>query len=266
MMLEPIENQDLVERVYLRLRRAIHGGTLPPGARLVERQLADRLGVSRAPVRDALLMLEQDGLVASAGRRGKIVATLSAEDAWEVYTLRATLEAMAFRLAAERATPGAIAELESIVAQMLGKQDQGDVESLATLDMRFHEAVCRASGHGRLLWAWTAMSRQVQLLLHVDTHVAAAQYQDVLGLPARHESLLGSIRSRNGDEAERQAREHIDAVAERVIAVLRDTNVRPAGGAEGDGVPDQAGQLAASSPILESEQPMSRTRPSRSPL
>ena len=220
-MLEPIENPDLVDRVYLRLRRAIHDGTLPPGERLVERQLADRLGVSRAPVRDALHLLEQDGLVASTGKRGKMVATLSAQDAWEVYSLRSELEAMALRLAAARATPEAISQLESIVAEMRDRLAQGDTHMLATLDMRFHEAACRASGHGRLLWAWTAMSRQIQLLLHVDTRVAEAQYEDVQGLPARHEKLLAAIRSGDGDQAESLARAHIDAVAERVMAVLR---------------------------------------------
>ena len=219
-MLEPIENPDLVDRVYARLRLAIHDGTLPPGERLVERQLADRLGVSRAPVRDALHMLEQDGLVASTGRRGKTVATLSAQDSWEVYSLRAALEAMALRLATARATPEAIAELETIVAEMHIACEQGDLPMLATLDLRFHEAACRASGHGRLLWAWTAMSRQIQLLLHVDTRVAEAQYDDVRGIASRHEKLLAAIRSGDGDAAEALARAHIDAVAERVTAVL----------------------------------------------
>lgn len=220
-MLEPMETPDLVDRVYLRLRSAIHEGILSPGERLVERQLADRLGVSRAPVRDALHLLEQDGLVASTGRRGLMVATLSAQDAWEVYSLRAELEAMALRLATVRATPEAIAELETIVAEMHERCEEGDAHMLATLDMRFHEAACRASGHSRLLWAWTAMSRQIQLLLHVDTRVAEAQYQDVSGLPARHERLLEAIRNGDADAAESLARAHIDAVAERVIAVLR---------------------------------------------
>lgn len=220
-MLEQIETSDLVDRVYLRLRRAIHEGTLAPGQRLVERQLGELLGVSRAPVRDALLRLEQDGLVASAGRRGKMVATLSARDAWEVYTLRATLEAMAFRLAAQSATPAAIAELESLIAEMKARNDEGDADAIATLDMRFHEAACRASGHSRLLSEWTAMSRQIHLLLHVDTHVAEAHYQDMQGQPSRHEALLDAIRCGDGDAAASQARAHIDAVAERVIAVLR---------------------------------------------
>lgn len=219
-MLEPIVNQDLVDRVYLRLRHAIHEGALPPGSRLVERQLGDQLGVSRAPVRDALLRLEQDGLVMSAGRRGKIVATLSAQDAWEVYSLRAALEAMACRLAAARATPDALAELDGIVAEMRSKVDRHDAYTLATLDMRFHEGICRASGHGRLLWAWTAMSRQVQLLLHVDTHVAEVEYQDIAGLPDRHAKLIAAIRSGDPDLAETTVRSHIDTVAERVIGAL----------------------------------------------
>ena len=221
-MLEPIENPDLVDRVYVSLRRAIHEGTLPPGARLVERQLGDQLDVSRAPVRDALRMLERDGLVVSAGRRGKIVATLSAQDAWEVYTLRATLEAMAFRLAAQRATSDTIAELETTVGEMRRKVEEGDVATLAALDLRFHEAVCRASGHARLLAMWTAMSRQIQVLLHVDTRVGEVKYQDIPEQPLRHQRLVDAIRSGDGDAAEALARGHIEAVSERVIARLRD--------------------------------------------
>jgi DNA-binding GntR family transcriptional regulator len=221
-MLEPIDHHDLVDRVYVRLRRAIHEGALAPGTRLVERRLGDQLRVSRAPIRDALLMLEQDGLVASAGRRGKIVATLSAQDAWEVYSLRASLEAMAFRLAAEHATGEAIAELESIVAEMRAKVEQVDASAIAALDLRFHEAVCRASGHSRLLSVWMAMSRQIQLLLHVDTHVSDVRYQDVAEQPLRHERLIETIRSGDADLAEAQARGHIEAVAQRVIGLLRE--------------------------------------------
>lgn len=233
-MLEPIETRDLVDQVYQRLRRAIREGALKPGERLVERQLGEQLGVSRAPVRDALHRLEQDGLVAAAGRRGKVVATLSAQDAWEVYSLRASLEAMAFRLAAERATPAAIAELEGIVAEMRARGEDGDADAIARLDMRFHEAACRASGHGRLMWAWTAMSRQIQLLLHVDTQVAAAQYQDVRGQASRHEALLDAVRAGDGDRAARLAGSHIDAVSERVIGVLAAAGSLSGSGSERD--------------------------------
>lgn len=220
-MLEPIQDRDLVDQVYQRLRRAIREGALRPGERLVERQLGERLGVSRAPVRDALLRLEQDGLVVPAGRRGKIVATLSGQDAWEVYTLRATLEAMAFGLAASRATPEAVAEMEEIVEEMRTRGAEGDADAIARLDMRFHEAACRASGHGRLLWAWTAMSRQIQLLLHVDTQVAAAaRYHDIGGQASRHEALLAAIKAGDAAQAGALAGSHIDTVAQRVIDAL----------------------------------------------
>ena len=104
-MLEPIERPGSVEDVTTRIRHAIFAGALAQGERLVEDDLAAKLGVSRAPIRDALKALERDGLVASAGRRGKVVTSLSSRDAWEVYSLRATLEAMAFRLVMEHPVP-----------------------------------------------------------------------------------------------------------------------------------------------------------------
>jgi DNA-binding GntR family transcriptional regulator len=127
---------------------------LAPGQRLVEDQLAIQLGVSRAPVRDALKALEHDGLVISAGRRGKVVTTLSAHDAWEVYSLRAALEAMGIRLAIARGEETLLAELEVILAEMRRAAADGDRAGASALDVRFHETICRSSGHERLVRAW----------------------------------------------------------------------------------------------------------------
>jgi DNA-binding GntR family transcriptional regulator len=216
-MLEPIQRADLFADVYGRLRNAILVGTLPPGERLVEEQLASRLGVSRAPVRDALRALEADGLVMAAGRRGKVVSTLSTRDAWEVYSLRSTLEAMGIRLAIGHRSESLLSELDGIVAEMRRASTEKDLAKLSALDVRFHEAVCRASDHDRLLDAWHGMSNQIRLL---SQQVVDTLYRDLTDVPERHARLVAAIRAGDADAAEREIRGHIDSVAQRVTATL----------------------------------------------
>lgn len=222
-MLEPINRPDLVEDVYHRIRHAIFAGTLAPGERLVEDLLANQLGVSRAPIRDALKMLERDGLVVSSGKRGKVVNLLTARDAWEVYSLRSTLEAMAITLAMRTGTPRFFDELNAIVDAMKPASRAADHETLSALDVQFHGAICRASGHERLLRAWESMSIQIRLL---SQQVIETIYADLLTIPERHAALVATMRA--GDErlAETAIRNHIDSVSDRVMRVLQDAQDR----------------------------------------
>jgi DNA-binding GntR family transcriptional regulator len=231
-LLEPIVRPDLVDDVYHRIRHAIFAGTLAPGERLVEDLLAAQLGVSRAPIRDALKQLERDGLIASAGKRGKVVSLLTARDAWEVYSLRSTLEAMAISLAIRSATPELFAELDGLVAEMAPASVAGDHERLSALDVQFHGAICRASGHDRLLRAWESMSIQIRLL---SQQVIETIYADLQTIPERHAAVVARMRA--GDEAQAEAaiRVHIDSVSERVMRVLQGAEDRLA--ASGDPAP-----------------------------
>lgn len=216
-MLEPIRRGDLFDDVYGRLRNAILIGVLAPGERLVEAQLATRLGVSRAPIRDALRTLELDGLVSPSGRRGKVVSTLSAHDAWEVYSFRASLEAMGIRLAIEKRSESLMTELEDLVADMRRTAAAGDLAKLSALDVRFHETICRASGHQRLFGAWKGMSNQIRLL---SQQVIDTLYRDLADIPDRHERLLAAIKSGDTAAAEQEVRTHIESVAKRVMQTL----------------------------------------------
>jgi DNA-binding GntR family transcriptional regulator len=217
-VLEPIDRPDLVDDVISRIRRAIFEGTLAPGERLVEDDLATKLGVSRAPVRDALKALERDGLVVSAGRRGKIVTSLSSHDAWEVYGLRATLEAMAFRLVMQDQDSRLIATLDAIVDEMRAASRLASHATLSALDVEFHERVCRAANHERLLRAWSEMSVQIRLL---SLEVIDTLHPDLVAVPDRHAMLVRAIESGDADAAERAVRAHIDSVAQRVIHALQ---------------------------------------------
>lgn len=215
--LGPVVFEPLVDRVHLSLRTAILDGSIPPGERLVERDLADRLHVSRAPVRDALRALRHEGLVKAHGRKGLCVNTLSARDAWEVYTIRAALESLAARLACERLTPEALRELRDIVAAMEQASRAHDVQELSSLDVRFHERMCRISGHRRLLATWSGMAAQIRLL---SGRVVQTLYADLSDVTARHRSLLAILESRDAARLSAEIEHHIHSVAQRVIGQL----------------------------------------------
>ena len=216
-MLEPIVDADLVERVRTRLRQAILEGTLPPGERLVEADLAAQLGVSRAPVRDALRMLEHDGLVTANGRRGRFVTVLSARDAWEVYTLREALEAMAVGIVARSCPPEVLDQAEGIIEEMHLASRRGDRADLSRLDVSFHRLICQTADHERLLRTWDSMSTLISLL---SRQVIGAQYDDLEAVPARHQLLVDVIRQGDVDAATAAIKGHIESVAQSVVARL----------------------------------------------
>lgn len=216
-MLEPIEDSDLVDRVRTRLSTAILDGALAPGDRLVETDLATQLGVSRAPVRDALRILEYDGLVTSQGRRGRFVTILSAQDAWEVYTLRESLEVMAFEIVVGRFPPEVLARAEGIIGEMRAAAGSGDKRSLSALDVRFHRLICLTSKHARLLATWESMSSQIGLL---SRQVVGTQYDQLSDIAERHQLLLDVVCSGDMDAATAAIRSHIRSVAQSVAARL----------------------------------------------
>jgi DNA-binding GntR family transcriptional regulator len=216
-MLEPIVDADLVERVRTRLRQAILEGALAPGDRLVEADLAAQLGVSRAPVRDALRMLEHDGLVTANGRRGRFVTVLSARDAWEVYTLREALEAMAVGIVATSCPPEVLEQAEGIVEEMHVASRRGDRATLSRLDVSFHRLICETADHERLLRTWDSMSTLISLL---SLQVIGAQYDDLEAVPARHRRLIDVIRAGDVEAATKAIKGHIESVAQSVVARL----------------------------------------------
>ena len=146
--------------VYDRLRAAIISGELQPGQRLVEARLGERLGLSRAPVRDAMRLLERDGLVQSLPRRGAVVVTLNRHDVREIYGLRAALECAAIRDVTINATPEFLAQLEVLIEAMQRESHASDVALLSGDDVAFHSAICKFPGNARLFSAWTGIHAQ----------------------------------------------------------------------------------------------------------
>src|SRR5207248_417818 len=171
------EHPSLQEMVYDHLKRAILSGEVQPGERLLETRLAQSLGVSRIPVREAIRKLERDGLLVVFPRRGIYASSLNARDVDDVYAVRAVLEGLAARLAAERRTDRQLAELEAILAEMGGQADRGDSAGLFNTGRRFHEVVLAASGNAKLVPLMELMRSQVERIRQLRMQVSTRTHE-----------------------------------------------------------------------------------------
>jgi DNA-binding GntR family transcriptional regulator len=195
LQLQPHQRQNLGENIADILREAIFNRAYRPGERLREERIARRFNVSRAPVREALAALEQEGLVRRTPNKGAIVPALSAKDAQEICSLRGALEVLAVGLAVHRATVEHLARLaESIAAQ----EKAESAEQVALLDLEFHEIIVRAADHARLLDSWLGLRSQIRLLL-VQRNLC--EPGNIPWTPRSHTRLLRALRDRDEGRA-----------------------------------------------------------------
>lgn len=192
----PARRRGLADEVADRVRDAIFGGAYPPGAQLREVELSEALGVSRGPVREALLKLEREGLVRSEWHRGAIVTTLSDVDVAELDSLRSALEQLAVRLVVAFASDADLAAIDEVVERMDRARDEHE---MVRCDIDFHDAVYAASGHRRLAEAWQAIRSQVHLFLLTRIGVNSEGY--LASIPAEHRRLASALRARDGEKA-----------------------------------------------------------------
>ena len=129
-----------------KLRTAIVTGLYKPGMRLVERELCDALGVSRTSVREAMRQLQSEGLIETGPRRAIIVAVLGAEDAYDIYALRETIETMAIRRMTQRNDPKATKRLQAAYKSMVKSAGKGDLPALSEMAGSFYEEILDGSG------------------------------------------------------------------------------------------------------------------------
>lgn len=148
----PLEvRKPLREEVYTLLRQAIANGRLPAGTRLVETEVAEQLGVSRTPVREAIRMLESEGLVGCVPRKGYVVCDFSAEEVEQIFGIRQVLEGYAGRLATARISAADLAKLQEIYERSLQCLEQESATLLCQLNTEFHDLLIAASQNKRLV-------------------------------------------------------------------------------------------------------------------
>ncbi|MEJ0078028.1 MAG: GntR family transcriptional regulator [Alphaproteobacteria bacterium] len=210
----------LIDQVHDRLVNAIADGTLPPGQRLTQEEIAVRLGVSRQPVSHALQVLRRRGLVEESGKRGLIVAPLDAQRMRDLYQVRAVLEALAASLAAARVQAGAISRREidegtAIVAHGVELAEAGAVHDLIDADVSFHSYVHRMSGNSAIVETvseqWPHFRRSM-----------GAVYSTRIGdrIWAEHRDILSGIVGGDANAAADAARRHIELATEEAVRRL----------------------------------------------
>ena len=143
--------QPLREVVCESLRDAIRRGVLKPGERLMEIQLAEELGVSRTPVREAIRKLELEGYVIMMPRRGTYVASMSIRDINEIFEIRTALESLSNGLAAERITDEELESLQRLLVMIGGYVEEGNMDKIVETDIEFHDLLYRAARNSRLV-------------------------------------------------------------------------------------------------------------------
>jgi DNA-binding GntR family transcriptional regulator len=202
----------------LLLSRVI-SGEYAPGSRLVETRIAQELGVSQAPVREALRDLEQLGCVEYAPFRGSSVRALSVHDLLEAFPVRAALEGLACRMAAERISD---AQLERLVALIQAMREAPDRRAESVADSDFHATIVEAAGNATLTRQWN------QLLPHARTFISLTLPDSSEGSVAeRHVAILEALRRRDADAAAEAMHAHLAEVAERLRPLTQNEKEAP---------------------------------------
>ena len=193
----------LVQQVTEMLRADIVARHFRPGERLTETRLAEHYGVSRVPVREALRLLEGEGLVTTTGPRVRTVTTMSAQDAADLFTVRATVESLTATRAATQATPAQLRAIRALLTTGQEALRRGDFDALPGLNTDLHRAIAEASGSPLLLGLFNQISQRVSLLYRavVDTR-AASSWQE-------HAEIVAAIADRDADRARDLMLEHI---------------------------------------------------------
>ncbi len=218
--------RSLADDIVVRLREAIAGGKLAPGERLQEQLIAESLGVSRGPVREALLVLEREGLVVKQHNKGAVVARLSRQDLDEVFSLRLALERLAMQRAVHQAQPAQLAALQAILDQMAVAAQQGlTAQTSAELDLAFHEVIYQASRHQRLLDAWMNLKPQIHIFL-LTRNAANLDYREAI--VSSHQALLDALHARVEAAAMRAMDDHLHEAYRRILADYQPGTSAPA--------------------------------------
>ena len=209
--------------VLERLRALILTGEYGPDERLVEEQLAERLGVSRTPVRQALTMLEAEGLVEIAPNRGATVCSFSTEDVGDIYDLRAVLEGHAARRAAGRITISELARLRELTGKMEGlagqfEDHEEEIRTRVGLNQEFHGIIVEASRNRRLQ---RLINRTVEIPLMFKAFFWYTPHERVIS-NHYHRQILESLEKGDADRAEIIMREHVYEGRDFVIGALKE--------------------------------------------
>ena len=203
--------------VFNTLRKAILRGELKPGERLMEIQLANKLGVSRTPIREAIRKLELEGLVLMIPRKGAEVAQITEKNMQDVLEVRKALEELSVQLACERITPEQVEEMKMAAEDFRKVLKSGDVTKIAEADVKFHDIIFAATNNQRLITLLNNLREQMYQF-HVEYLKQKECYPQLL---EEHDKLIALISGGEVEEACELMGCHIDNQASTVSDVIR---------------------------------------------
>jgi DNA-binding GntR family transcriptional regulator len=210
-----VENLTLWQRVYDHLRTEILDGRLEPGAELIEVALAEQLGVSRGPLREAIGRLAAEGLVTVSPRRGAVVRSLSKGEFLELYQVREALERMAVQLAVPRLTDEQFEELAALNAEMEAHAADNEVESFFEANLAFHAQLLEASGNLKLEELYRQLLGQLGRYRLRSLTLRGNLKRSV----SEHKAILRAARRGDAERAAQLMAEHIRVPQRRAMAL-----------------------------------------------
>lgn len=208
----------LREIVFESLREAIVKQVIRPGERLMEIQLAEELGVSRTPIREAIRKLEQEGFVIIIPRKGAYVAEISFKDIHELFEIRAALEGLASSLAAERATEEELEEMEKLLFNQTEHINSGNISESVKVDVTLHDLIYKASRNERLLNTLYNLRKQVHRFRIVSISTPGRKAKTI----EEHKWIVEAISERNVELAKKLSIKHMEHAEQATIHYLKD--------------------------------------------
>jgi DNA-binding GntR family transcriptional regulator len=220
-MLKLTKNPNLTEQAYQSVKRQLLNGSFPEGSKLTEEYLSNALGISKSPVREALMRLESEGLISIESRRGAYVRKFSAMEVQDLYDLRALLEVHAVSIA--KITPGLLEEMAASIERTRRNVETGDKLRHIEEDIHFHGLIAAATGNaefGRIL----DNLQQKSLLCRMATF-----YLSATAAPTSHQKIYAAMRNGNLEQAQQEMRDHILFVRNTLLHSLEpETEMPPA--------------------------------------
>jgi len=208
--LRRFSKESFADMAYRSIRESITSGRFDQGERLVEMRLAEDLGVSKAPIREALKRLRDERLVVERPRYGTFVRTLTEKDFVDIYNMRLAVESLAARLVVR--SHATLDVFEDLVEEMKESAESSDLERLAGADVRFHEELCAAADNEYLEATFRSLSGPIRMALAQDNEA----YGELTEIVEEHATLLRAIKSRDEKDAVAAVQTHIlNAAAKR---------------------------------------------------
>lgn len=204
--------------VFNTLREAILKGELQPGERLMELQLAAKLGVSRTPIREAIRMLEQEGLAVTMPRKGAEVARMTLKDMEDVLEVRDALDELAARVACTKITEEQLSTLKAVKLEFEKSLESGEVRKIAEADVKFHDVIYEATDNTKLVNLLNNLREQIYRY-RVEYLKSPENYPTLV---AEHEAIVAAIEERDTEKVTAAMHTHVANQATAVKAIIQE--------------------------------------------